>query len=299
MNTDMDNSDGFRNPKTWTDFSYLRWKQKEPKINRINKILLKNRLAEIGISCAKKIAEFDSASEITLSGLPEAFVLKPSSLWSATGVMLLHRVYGTNLYFNAMTRSVISESRIIESQKNLEVKLKKQIKFIVEERVFDENIDNIIPLDYKVFSFNGVNKFVLQVDRNHQKPKLFFYDGLFEPITDERVVIPSFKAETIGHQSKPRCYAQILQSASEISRKFAYPFVSVDCYATNNGAVIGELTSTPGGPWYGSMYRFSDEFDELLGNAWLEASKQLKLEYPKVPLKYDICKDSKICRQVG
>lgn len=299
MNSSLNDSGDFRSPQTWTDFSYLRWKNREPKLNKLNKISLKSQLTAIGIAHARKIFEFGSASDISLSDMPEAFVLKPSSQWSARGVMLLHRIHGTNLFYDAMTKSIVSETQVVDSQKSLEIRLKKQIKFIAEERIFDENIDNIIPIDYKVFSFNGVNKFVLQVDRNHKKPKLFFYDGDFEAILDNRVSIPAFKAESIGIPRKPLCYLQILQAASEISRNFSYPFISVDCYATSNGAVIGELTSTPGGPWYGSMYCFSDDFDKLLGNAWLEASKQLKLEYPMVPLKYDICKDNKVYRQVG
>ena len=77
------------------------------------------------------------------------------------------------------------------------------------------------------------------------------------------------------------------------------PFISVDCYAGKRGPVVGELTHTPGGPWFGLMYRFSEAFDEELGQAWISACNALGLEVPQVENSYDIRFKGRVVRSVG
>ncbi len=38
--------------------------------------------------------------------------------------------------------------------------------------------------------------------------------------------------------------------------------------SSGGGAVIGELTPAPGGPYYGDMYKFTESFDLELGQEW-------------------------------
>lgn len=288
-----------RAARTWTDFSHVRWLGREKVKSRIGKVKFAELLRKSGLPHASILARFKCAEEIDLRSLPPSFVLKPSALWSAKGVMLLHRVADTTLLYEAMKRYVMSDEEVRASQMQLQSEAGKKLSFIAEERVLDESDRFIIPLDYKIFTFFGVTKFVLQVDRNHTPPKICFFDGKFEPITDQRVYIPAEKqGKTQGIHRKPSCYRELLEMARSLTRELEAPFISVDCYAGRQGPVFGELTHTPGGPWFGLMYRFSDAFDEELGQAWISASEALGLEVPLVETPYDIRFKGRIVRTV-
>ena len=62
----------------------------------------------------------------------------------------------------------------------------------------------------------------------------------------------------------------MLDVASKISIIINSPFISVDMFSSSSGggAVIGELTPAPGGPYYGDMYKFTESFDLELGQEW-------------------------------
>ncbi|MEZ2743015.1 ATP-grasp fold amidoligase family protein [Paenalcaligenes hominis] len=156
----------------------------------------------------------------------------------------------------------------------------------MERRAYDEDPANRIPLDYKLFTFYGVVKFILQVDRNVSPPVLSFFDGEFQPITDDRVFIPPSLNQPAGKHRVPQCAHQLIQLAQQLSLKLKATFVSVDCYASTDGGVLGELTHTPGGPWYQNMYIFSPEFDLELGRAWRAAYNALNLDIPDLTVPY-------------
>lgn len=280
---------GERNAATWTDFSYFRWKRIDNPSSKLDKVKLEQFLSRNQLPHLKVLRVFENARAIELSQLPDCFVLKPASLWSGVGVMLLHKICGHSSYFDAKSRQIISVERIKEIAQEIENTNKKELRFIAEERAFDEDPNISIPLDYKVFTFHGVTKFVLQVDRNHPKPKIAFFDGDFNPILDDRVFIPEARRTlTEGTHRIPQSADQILAIARDITLKLKAAFISVDCYATQRGAMFGELTHTPGGPWYGNMYRFSDEFDQELGSEWGKACLRLNLPIRKISTPYEI-----------
>lgn len=285
-------------PETWTDFCQLRWTKKEKVHSRMGKVKFEKFLYENNFPFSKILKKFSTPENIELDDLPEAFVLKPSNLWSARGVMLLSKV-GVDMYLNDMNGEKYSSEEIVEELSLMKLEQKnEELPVIIEERVIDEDKNNIIPFDYKLFTFYGEVKFILQVDRNHKKPKIAFFDGNFNPIVDERVFVPKSKEETLGIHRRPKCYLELINLASQLSCKLKSPFISIDCYASKDGPVFGELTHTPGGPWFGAMYRFSDAFDQELGAAWNEASKKLNMEVPLVESQYDICLKGKVVRKV-
>lgn len=274
---------------SWTDFSYLRWSGVDKPTSRLGKIKVEKFLQENNFPHLKVLKVFNSARDINLDNTPDCFVLKPSSLWSGKGVMLLHKIANIKEYYDSKSGKVVSASRIKELGLQLENEIGKKISFIIEERALDEDSNVNIPFDYKVFTFYGVPKFILQVDRNHPTPKMAFFDGEFNPITDDRVIVSeSKKSDAEGMHRTPQCAEDILKLASDITLKLNASFISVDCYATTKGAMFGELTHTPGGPWYGSMYRFSETFDKELGAAWAEAYRQLGQSIPNIATPYEI-----------
>lgn len=285
-------------PETWTDFSHLRWTKREKVHSRMGKVKFEEFLAQHNFPYSKILKKFQNPEEISFENLPDYFVLKPSQLWSARGVMLLNKI-GKDCYKDDMSGLTLSSSAIVEKLKELRGKVNTEnLPVLIEERAIDENEKNIIPLDYKLFTFNGNVKFILQVDRNHKKPKIAFFDGDFFPITDGRVVLPEGKEDILGQPKRPACYSELIELASALSVKLKSPFISIDCYATKNGPLFGELTHTPGGPWFGIMYLFSEEFDKELGAAWRKAAQQLNVEIPKVESEYDIFLKGRLVRKI-
>lgn len=287
-----------RPARTWTDFSARRWQKIDRPASNIGKIALEEFVQKHGLPHLKMITLFKTASEVTLQGLPDFFVLKPASLWSGTGVMLLHRISGLTAYFDAKNNKILTENDIISACLRVEQKFQRTLNFIVEERALDEDPDKRIPLDYKVFTFYGVAKFVLQVDRNFSPPRMAFFDGGFDPITDDRVQLNPERPDTQGQHRKPECWKEILDLARQVTIKLEAPFISVDCYATARGPLLGELTHTPGGPWYGGMYKFSDAFDLELGTAWQEANAKLGSPEVTISVPYNIVLKGKTVRTI-
>jgi hypothetical protein len=90
----------------------------------------------------------------------------------------------------------------------------------------------------------------------------------------------------------PKCADDILRFAKRACAHAATPFARVDCYATSDGAIVGELTLTPGSAYYGSVFKFTSAFNEELGRAWCEANGRLGRENPKVPNDYVVGRPS-------
>lgn len=276
-----------RPPLTWTDFSALRWSGVDKPSSRIGKLALQRFAEKHGLAYLDIVHRFDSAAAISFSDVTlDSFVLKAANLWSGQGVYMLHRVADTDLFYDVKNQVTWTEQSLKQNAMQLEEKRGRKTPFFIERRAFDEQDKNRIPLDYKLFTFYGVVKFILQVDRNVNPPALCFFDGEFQPITDDRVVIPPALKQSQGAPQVPHCAAQLIQLAQQLSLALNATFVSVDCYATPDGAVLGELTHTPGGPWYQTMYAFSAEFDLELGRAWRAAYQALNLKIPELKVPY-------------
>lgn len=297
--TPDDASTAYRPARTWTDFCYARLTKREHGSPRMRKDAFSRFLDERDLPHPHRLKEFASAEDIDLGSLPDSFVIKPSGLWSGKGVMLLHRISDTPLFYEAMKRAVLTEEDVKKHQLDIQNSSQSKLSFLVEERAIDESPENIIPLDYKIFSFFGETGFVLQVDRNHTPPRVCFFDGQFNAISEEKAYVPLRKrAQTLGQHQRPSCFLELLQMAKDITIELRASFLSVDCFATRSGPMFGELTPTPGGPWYGFMYRFSTEFDEELGERWRNACMRLGMKIPEVEFPYQIRFQNRVLRTV-
>jgi hypothetical protein len=83
-----------------------------------------------------------------------------------------------------------------------------------------------------------------------------------------------------------------------VTLKLKAAFISVDCYATPTGPVLGELTHTPGAPWYRNMFVFSDQFDQELGHAWKAANERLGAREAVLEVPYSVIQNGKAVRQI-
>ena len=79
------------------------------------------------------------------------------------------------------------------------------------------------------------------------------------------------------YYNKPSNYKDLMDFASEVSKLIRVPFASIDVYSTESGPLLGEITLTPGGIYYGEHYILSKAQERLMGRMWLEAKEELKL----------------------
>ena len=288
-----------RVPLTWSDFSALRWSGIEKPASRMGKLKLQQYAEKHGFACPNVLGRFDSAAAIKLDSVKaDAFVLKAEGLWSSEGVYVLHKIIGLNLFYEIKSQRVLSEKQIIQAALELEARFNKKIMFFIEQRVFDEDSEKIIPLDYKLFTFYDRVEFILQVDRNYTPPRFCFFDGQFNVINDDRVQVSSYAQQPAATPRVPKCAEHMLRLAANLTKKLKATFISVDCYATPDGAVLGELTHTPGGPWFQRMYYFSDSFELELGRYWRLAYQTLQQDIPLLTVPHEVKLKGKVCRVI-
>lgn len=280
-----------RPPLRWTEYAHLRFTRRDPLKPVIDKVRTAELIRDNGLRGPQVYGVHDRVEDIDFAALPERFVLKPTGLNGKRGVMLLERRAPRPLlarladrlrgrpaaaaFWDAMQGRPLGLPEIIAEQNSWRAahggKRGEPLRFIVEERILGENGADAIPFDYKVYVFAGQPRFVLQLDRNVSPPGAAFFDGDFTPMAagDPRV--------SHGAQSQPtapvvpRCAADILATAATLSRALRTPFISIDCYATPRGAVVGEITVAPGGPYTKAAFRFSEAFDRQMGAWWTEA----------------------------
>jgi hypothetical protein len=257
--------------------SYLRDRHngREPNTPWMSKTKMSEFAAKLGLRVPKTLAAYDNAEELSFDGLPDRFVIKPTEWWSMRGVMVLVRD-GDRFYDRLHKLSLTAEEIRREQRKHqLEWKLNNNLcRTIVEEMIVDEGGPDLIPFDYKCYTFDGDVRFIDQDDRNGTLPRVAFYYDDFCPMPISRFLEPKFERIELGPHRVPKCWEAILDAASKLSIALETPFVRVDMYASDQGPVVGELTPTPGPPLHG-MWTFQRWYDEELGRAWSRAAARL------------------------
>ncbi|WP_248403157.1 ATP-grasp fold amidoligase family protein [Butyrivibrio fibrisolvens] len=101
-------------------------------------------------------------------------------------------------------------------------------------------------LDYKIYCFSGLPKAILIIDReDSEQIKASFMTVEWDKIEGKLERYKSFE-----NPEKPINLKQMVEAASILSKGF--PFVRVDFYDTDHGAIFGEMTFTPHGGIYPS-----------------------------------------------
>ena len=272
-----------RHPSKWTEYIHLRKTGREKNVPYFNKIQLAEKIRECGFRTPKILRIFDDPCELDFTDLPDAFVLKPSCLWGSRGVMLLHRCAEKNKFLDLMGNRRLTLDLIRTEQSRLQ-KLwyqhrKRPFQLIVEEIITGENGSGKIPFDYKLFTFDGEVRFIVQVDRNVRPRAMAWFLNEFEIFDYTTELEVDWTLITRAESIIPGCHKEIVAAAKMISRSLCTPFVSVDFYATLEGPVIGELEFFAE-PKHGKTFKFKQHFDEELGMAWKQADDRLGRKIP-------------------
>lgn len=109
-------------------------------------------------------------------------------------------------------------------------------KIICEKYLCDRN--GKMPLDYKIYCFNGKAICILVCSEREEKLKLSYYDLEWNRVDYEKKNWSSKK-----NIEKPDNLEQMIAYAEKLSKQFK--FVRVDLYNDNGKIIFGELTFTP------------------------------------------------------
>lgn len=115
-----------------------------------------------------------------------------------------------------------------------------------------------LPLDYKIFVFNGKSIYIqVDVGRGNEHKRTFFdikwnkqTFQFGQPIEDSFI-------------QRPHSLDKMIKAAEKLGKEF--PFVRVDFYEINKQPVFGEMTFFPGG---GTEKFNPPEYDLKFGNLW-------------------------------
>lgn len=262
---------------TFTEYLHAREAGHEPS-PRITKTFGRDLATRLGIRVARQLALVDAPEDLPLASLPDRFVIKPTCFWSRLGVLLLQREPGTDRYRDALSRRVLTSAEIIAEEVGwrerwLSQPRRERFGLLVEEWLDDE-CGSPIPLDYKLFAFDGEIRFITQFDRNQDGRRLAFFLNEFEPIDDLGRVLTSDWSAIAQHTAKlPTCHRDLVDAAKRLSVAMNTPFIRVDLYATPTGPALGELTAIPGTPR--NRFQFAPSIDAALGQAWRAAAARI------------------------
>lgn len=267
--------------RSWTEFIHDRITHVEKNVPWWvnNKVTLSEFCASNGVPTSTVFKVWKDPSEIDFNGFPERFVLKPNIMSSSAGVMVLSQI-DDHTYLESLTQTAVTMDDIISTQNRCldKTTYKKQFRVFAEEIVVDAKNPQSIPADYKVYCFYDKPVLVQQIDRNTKPTGTAFFDGKFQPLELDGKIESNWKHYQLVDPVRPGTAESMLATALRVTTLVKTPFMRVDLYNSTRGALVGELTPAPGGPYHGTLYKFSEQFDLELGEEWDDALKRIKLD---------------------
>lgn len=249
----------------------------DPRRIFIDKVTTRKVAEKAGVALPQLLQLYKSVDEIELNPLPDRFVLKPTHFAAKQGVYLLNRT--GDGYFDMMSRRSLTGSEILDEIRALIGK--KRTDIIAEELVIGENGPAEIPYDYKVYAFDDATPLIVQIDRNVAPLGITLLDEGFNQIAETDARLCATGCQMIP-PVRPRNAEAILEACRILLRAADRPFMRIDLYTTGERVILGELTPSPGAPYYGSPYFFSPAFDTRLGSMVLEGYRRRGWEVPEI-----------------
>lgn len=267
--------------KPWTEFMKERVTHVEKNIPWWvnNKVTLGKFCAENDVPFPTVFKVWEDPEEIEFTGFPERFVLKPNLMSSSSGVMVLTKL-GDGTYHEALTRKAVTMDDIVQEQVRCLEKAtyKKSFRVFAEELIVDARNPLTVPVDYKVYCFYDKPVLIQQIDRNVKPTGTAFFDGRFQPLDLGGKIESEWKHYQLVDHVRPGTAEMMLAIASRVTKLIKTPFMRVDLYNSTRGAVVGELTPAPGGPYHGTLYKFSENYDQELGREWFDALTRIEAD---------------------
>lgn len=184
---------------------------------------------------------FLSEEDIPWDELPDQFVIK------CTHGCHMNIICTSKQKFNVNEAKKKLKKWLKEKQwkEQAEIHYKKiQPRIIVEKYIpFAGNEKNQMPIDYKIYCFNGEPKVVMICYNRSDSVKFNYYD--IEGNSLSHVV----KKELWGNTSLqlPKSIDDMILYSKKLISGGDFPFVRIDFYELNNTPIFGEMTFTPSG----------------------------------------------------
>lgn len=208
---------------------------------------------------------WDKASDISLTNLPESFILKANN---GDGKSSYHIVRDKN---SADLKKIQTLAQEWLAARNIGALAAEPQYHNIPPKVLAEKL--LVPasgslIDYKIWCFNGKPHSILTCsDRSNSSVALGAYDLIWNRL--ENALIPSKDYPSGTLLPRPKNLSDMIEIAEKLSQPF--PQVRVDLYNVNGCVYFGELTFTSLG---GMMLYYTQE-------ALLEMGSHVDLNYSK------------------
>lgn len=227
-----------KNPKDFNEkIQWLKLYWQHPLVPKCgDKYELRNYAKEVGCSDVlnESYGVFDDALAIDWDVLPEKFVLKVTS---GCGFNMICKDK-KKLDKEEAVKKLNQWLQVDYGLERAELHYSKMTPRILCEKFIETN-DGKLPIDYKIFCFNGMPKLILVALDRATDMKRVFFDLKWNQIEFGKEKV-SLETETI---KKPQSLSEMVLYAEKLASPF--PFVRVDFYDDNGKAVLGEMTFTP------------------------------------------------------
>lgn len=202
-----------------------------------DKYEVRNYVKELGFTeiLLKTHGVYRNTEEIDWDILPDKFAMKVTS---GCGYNIICKDK-KQLNINEIKSKLKNWMKTNYSLKYAEIHYEKMTPRILCEE-FINTCDGTLPVDYKIYCFNGKPKIILVTTERESGYKRYFFDTKWNILELEK--------GTDGVQvnmKKPKSLESMLYYAEKLSEPF--PFVRVDFYDYNGKPILGEMTFTPAG----------------------------------------------------
>ena len=245
----------------------------------IDKLSVEKFCVENNIPSPRILKKWKEPEELDLDALPDEFVLKPSNLNTSRGVMVLERRGDTfHDYFaeRDLTAAEIKseQQEIFERVAQDEPHRLKRYHLIAEERLTDGDGVLDVATDFKFWVFGDEILYIfMKEEGKHEKLRFCSYDGNFSPLPPENdLTSPLPGSEYIAPMElSPAEKKEMSNLALHVAKLVGSTFVRVDLYHTADGPKLGEITPVPASPFNGKYFRFTPQFERVIGEKWIQA----------------------------
>lgn len=184
---------------------------------------------------------FLDARDIPWDDLPNKFVLK------CTHGCKMNIICTDKNKFDIKQATCLLNKWLKEKQwkEQAELHYKRIVPRIIVEKYIDFDISKQgnLPIDYKIYCFNGVAKVILVCSNREFGVKYNYYDLEWNSLNE--YIKPELRTDIIDE--KPQSLYQMIEYSEKLVAGGDFPFVRVDFYESNGKAIFGELTLTPSG----------------------------------------------------
>jgi hypothetical protein len=267
-----------RPARTFTDFVHARRTKRDPFRPPDDKLWARQIAEACGVAVPVLHGLYPAPGAVPFAELPRRFALKPTSLTDRRGVFLLERRRGR--YFDRISRERLSAAEVVTRLDATFEAFPRRPKTLIAEELIET--ETPIPIDYKFFVFGTEILLVEHINRNGGGRRVQFYDESFTVMDLHDRIKLNFVRLRLDRCRPPACQAAMVEAVRALAAHLATPFARIDMYAGRGGPILGEITPTPGGAYFGSGYRLMPDYNAELGRRWARAAEALGQPVPRI-----------------